>query len=131
MMEKYKLNGCGRTAIADKKNNEVDMKYPDPLERIQELCGERGWSWYHLSKASGIPYSTLSTMMNKKNMPSLPTLQKLCAGFGISVAEFFDPGRGKGSLTEEQTQCLSLFTSLPPEDRKLALAYLKGLARAL
>ena len=29
------------------------------LERIRELCTERKWSYYHLSKASGITYSTL------------------------------------------------------------------------
>ena len=49
----------------------------DPLKRIQELCEERGWSCYQLAKASGIAYSTLSTMLNKQNMPTLPTFLKL------------------------------------------------------
>lgn len=107
------------------------MNEINPLERIRELCDERHWSWYQLSKASGIAYSTLSTMLNKQNMPSLPTLQKLCQGFGISIAEFFDPKRSAGSLTEEQWLCLSLFTSLTPEDRRLAMAYMKGLSKKL
>lgn len=107
------------------------MKELDPLERIRELCAERGWSWYQLSKASGISYSTLSTMINKKNMPTLPTLQKICQGFGISMTDFFEPDRSVSGLTKEQALCLSLFTALPQEDRKLAIAYLKGLARQL
>lgn len=107
------------------------MKTFDPLERIDELCRERDWSYYQLSKASGIAYSTLNTMINKQNMPTLPTLQKLCQGFGISVAEFFEPDKHLAGMTEEQTMCISLFTSLSAQDKQLALAYMKGLSKIL
>lgn len=103
----------------------------DPLKRIQELCEERNWSYYQLSKATGIAYSTLSTMINKQNMPSIPTLFKLCQGFGITVSDFFEPGRSNQGLTGEQALCLNLFTSLSQEDRQLALAYMKGLSKKL
>lgn len=103
----------------------------DPLDRIHELCQERNWSYYQLSKVSGIAYSTLSTMINKHNMPSLPTLQRLCDGFGISITDFFEPDRSRNSLTPDQADCLTLFTALSPEDKKLALAYLKGLSKTL
>ena len=103
----------------------------NPLERIQELCDERHWSYYQLSKAAGITYSTLNTMINKQNMPSIPTLFKLCQGFGITVSDFFEPNRSKQGLTSEQALCLSLFTALPQEDKQLALAYLKGLSKTL
>lgn len=107
------------------------MEEFDALKRIQELCDERNWSYYQLSKVSGIAYSTLSTMINKHNMPSLPTLQRLCDGFGISVTDFFEPDRSSSSLTSDQTECLTLFTALSPEEKKLALAYLKGLSKTL
>lgn len=107
------------------------MKNINPLDRIRELCEEREWSYYQLSKASGIPYSTLNTMMNNKNMPSLPTLQKLCSGFGISITEFFNPAENYQNLTAEQSACLSLFTSMSQEDRRLVLAYMKGIAKKL
>ena len=103
----------------------------NPLDRIQELYNERQWSYYQLAKASGITYSTLNTMINKRNMPTLPTLQRLCQGFGISITDFFEPDRSKIGLSEEQAECLNLFTTLSPEDRKLAIAYLKGLSRTL
>ena len=103
----------------------------NPLDRIQELCDERNWSYYQLAKVSGIAYSTLSTMINKHNMPSLPTLQKLCAGFGISITDFFETDRSSNGLTEEQAQCLELFTALSPEDKALAISYLKGLSKTL
>lgn len=107
------------------------MKKFDALERIQELCRERNWSYYQLAKVSGIAYSTLSTMIHKQNMPSLPTLQRLCDGFGISMTDFFEPDRSSSSLTPEQADCLALFTALSPDDKKLALAYLKGLSKTL
>ena len=107
------------------------MKEFDPLERIEELCKERNWSYYQLSKVTGIAYSTLNTMINKHNMPSLPTLQRLCEGFGISITDFFDPDRSSSLLTADQAECLSLFTALEPADKKLAIAYLKGLAKIL
>jgi len=103
----------------------------NPLERIEELCAERNWSYYKLAKASGITYSTLSTMIIKQNMPTLPTLLKLCNGFGISVTDFFDPGRKLNGLTEDQRECLSLFTALSDEDKKLTIAYMKGLSKKL
>lgn len=107
------------------------MEEFQPLKRIQELCEERNWSYYQLSKASGIAYSTLNTMLNKQNSPSLPTLQKLCEGFGISMTDFFEPCKSLTGLTEDQSMCLALFTSLSPEDKKLAIAYMKGLSRKL
>lgn len=103
----------------------------DPLKRIQELCAERNWSYYRLAKASGITYSTLSTMINKHNMPSLSTLQRLCSGFGISMTDFFEPDRSRTGLTDEQSQCLTLFTPLSHEDKQLVLSYMKGLNRTL
>ncbi len=102
-----------------------------PLRRIQSLCKERNWSYYQLAKASGIAYSTLNTMLNKENMPSLPTLQKLCCGFGISMSEFFEPDQETTHLTAEQAKCLSLFTTLNPADKQLAIAYMKGLQKTL
>lgn len=103
----------------------------DPILRIQELCSERNWSYYQLAKVSGLTYSTLSTMINKHNMPSLLTLQKICQGFGISIAEFFDQGKHYNGLTQEQVQCLELFTTLSQDEKLLAIAYMKGLAHQL
>ena len=103
----------------------------DPLKRIQELCDERNWSYYQLAKVSGITYSTLNSMINKNNMPSLSTLEKLCHGFGISITDFFEPDKNSSHLTKDQAECLSLYTALSPEDKALAIAFLKGLAKKI
>ena len=103
----------------------------DSISRIQELCRERNFSYYELAKRSHIPYSTLNTMILKNNSPTLPTLQKLCEGFGISLVQFFDFEESTRSLTEAQQECLQLFSGLSPEEQALAISYMKGLAHRL
>lgn len=107
------------------------MKEIDPIKRIHELCRERGWSLYQLAKSSDIAYSTLNTMLNKYNTPSIPTLQKLCNGFGISMTEFWNPGHALSDLTVEQQECLNTFNALTPEEKKLAVAFMKGMLHKL
>ena len=52
------------------------------------LGDSRGSSAYELAKRSGIPYSTLNTLLLKGTQPSLPTLRKLCTGLGITLQQF-------------------------------------------
>lgn len=60
-------------------------------KRIQELCSERGMTQYKLSMKSGVPQSTLSTIM-KCTFPSmkLRIIYEICEGFEISIQEFFN-----------------------------------------
>lgn len=101
------------------------------ISRIKELCEERNCSYYELAKRSEIPYSTLNTMMLKSNSPTLPTLMKLCSGFGITLPQFFDAGYSDVDLTKKQQECLSLFDTLSPEEQSLAITYMKGLAHRI
>lgn len=103
------------------------MNTIDPVKHIKELCEERNWSYYRLAKASGLSYSTISTLLNSTNMPSLSTLEKICSGFGISIADFFDSGRDVEHLSDKQKDCLQLFNSLPDSQKDVALAFMKGL----
>ena len=100
------------------------------LERITELCRERNFSYYELAKRSGIPYSTLNTLLLKGANPSLPTLHRICDGLGITLQQFFSDGEAV-SLTSQQEECLSLFRILNKEEQALAIAFMKGLARKL
>lgn len=85
--------------------------------RIRKLCSERSWSVYRLAKESGITYSTLSTMLNQENVPTLPTLAKLCEGFGITLAQFFDDEDDKMVLSPEQKHHLERWNMLSPEEQ--------------
>lgn len=59
--------------------------------RIKELCKEKGLTQYKLSMKSGVPQSTLSTVM-KCMFPSvkLRIIYEICEGFEIDIKQFFD-----------------------------------------
>ncbi len=109
-----------------RKYGDVMMDF-STIDRIQRLCAQRDWSYYKLAKESGIPYSTLNTMMLKTNAPSITTLAKICNGFGITLAQFFDEGSEPEMLTDEQKECLRLWGMLDEIGKVKALAYMQGL----
>lgn len=61
------------------------------IERINELCTEKNYSYYTLSYKSSVPMTTLVHIMNgtSKN-PGIRTIIKICDGLDISLKEFFD-----------------------------------------
>ncbi len=101
----------------------------DVTARIGELAKERGWTYYRLAKQSGIPQSTLCTILHSPNTPSLSTVMKLCNGMEISLAQFFAVGENSldRPLTDIEMECLRTFSSLTPEKKERALAYMKGM----
>lgn len=99
----------------------------DVVGRIQDLCSSRSWTYYRLAKESGIPYSTLSTMLRKTNTPSVTSLVKICHGFGITLAQFFSEQDESVKLTVDQKQCLSIWDKLDITGKALASSYMQGL----
>ena len=97
------------------------------IARIRQLCAKKGWSYYRLAKESGIPYSTLNTMMLKTNAPSITTLSKICNGLGVTLAQFFDEQSEPEMLTHEQREYLRIWDSLNRTEKKQAIAYMQGL----
>jgi len=60
-------------------------------KRIKELCKEQGLTQYALSQKSGVPQSTLSTIINC-TFPSMKMriIYEICEGFEITLKDFFD-----------------------------------------
>lgn len=60
-------------------------------KRITELLEENGMTQYQLFLKSGVPQSTLSTVMNC-TFPSVKMriIYEICEGFEIGLNEFFD-----------------------------------------
>ena len=60
-------------------------------KRITELLEENGMTQYQLFLKSGVPQSTLSTVMNC-TFPSVKMriIYEICEGFEICLDEFFD-----------------------------------------
>lgn len=100
------------------------MQDSEIIERIKYLCDARSWTVYRLAKESGIAYSTLCTMLHKTNAPSIPTLQKICQGFGISLSQFFDSENDMAMLTDRQREHLQLWNALSETNQQAVNQYL-------
>lgn len=60
-------------------------------KRLIELCQMRNMTVNALANLSGVPASTVYSMLNTKSQnPGVVSLKKLCDGFEISLREFFD-----------------------------------------
>lgn len=98
------------------------MEHNKLLSKIQELLDERNWSLYKLAKESNIPYSSLNSLFLKDNQPTVATLEKVCTGFNITLAEFFSdntPYRNDvPNITADERTVLNLFRTLGNKDKE-------------
>ena len=88
----------------------------DAKARIRELMAERKWSEYRLAIASGLSQSTVANIFNRNTTPSIATLESICAGFGITLAQFFAEG-DMVELTEEQREMFAAWSSLSKDQK--------------
>ena len=95
-------------------------------ERLKEMLKARHMSRYRLSQLTGISQSSLCDLFQKKNVPGLVTLRKICDALGITLAQFFCEEEYV-YLSWEQKQWLDILSSLPKEERRLLWAYAAGL----
>lgn len=101
----------------------------DALRKINRLRLERGWSVYRLSVESDVPQSTLINMFNRETQPSIATLEAICKGFGITMAEFFAEDEGAEQESVSEAEFKTAFDSLPNESRRLVYRIMKELSR--
>ena len=88
----------------------------DAKERIKELMRERNWTEYRLAIASGLSQSTVANIFNRNTTPSVVTLEAICQGFGITLAQFFAEG-DMVELTEEQKEMFNAWSTLTKEQK--------------
>ena len=95
------------------------------LDRIKQLRDERRWSNYRLAKEAGISEGSLNNLFRLNNQPTLPTLEALCQGFGISLSQFFADDTETVLVNNEQREMLNLWNTLNKEQRAALLELLK------
>lgn len=101
----------------------------DALRKINRMRLERGWTVYRLSVESDVPQSTLINMFNRETQPSIVTLEAICKGFGITLAEFFTETEEDGQETVSKAELTDLFYGLPKESQKLVYRLMRELSR--
>ena len=95
-------------------------------KRISELCRKRGYSKYRLSQLTGMSQTALGNIMSRD---SIPTLEKICDAFGISLAQFFAGDSGKLDLTSDQTELLDIWDGLEVKEREIVLSLMRSLKK--
>ena len=97
-------------------------------KKVDQLLKEHNWNLYQLSKEADISYATLSNTFNRNKIPSVPILMRICEGFHITVAEFFNEGRTLlQHLPDSDQRLIADFHRGAGNDKKLVTAYMQGL----
>lgn len=99
------------------------------IDRIESLCEKKQISRYRLSQKSGLAQSSISNLLNRKSLPTIPTLERICEGLDVTLAQFFAGEDETPNLTEEQKELLVAWGGLSDEDKKLTKAYIRGISR--
>lgn len=97
----------------------------DILNRIKQLRDERGWSNYKLAKEADIAEGSLNNLFRLNNQPTIPTLEAICKGFGISLSQFFAEGNEAIVRSDEQREMIDLWNTLNQEQKTALLELLK------
>lgn len=96
-------------------------------ERIKELCDKHGFSKYRLAQLTGMSQTALGNIFAKTSIPTIPTLEKICEAFDISLAQFFAGEGDRPDLTDAQKEVLGLWSELNAEEQKILLKFIRSL----
>lgn len=99
------------------------------IAKIEQLCEKKNISRYRLAQKSGIAQSSISTLLNRKSVPTIQTLEKICDGLDITLAQFFTEDEEYPDLTSDQKQLLSDWNAMDDHQKELVKAYIQGVIR--
>ncbi|GAA6410849.1 helix-turn-helix domain-containing protein [Blautia hominis] len=103
----------------------LDEKYI--ANRIKELCDKKQMTMYALSKKTDISQSSLSNLMKRGSTPTFYTLNRICDGLGITLAQFFSDDIGKLELSAEQRKVLEMWETLTDKEKEAVKIYVRGM----
>lgn len=97
------------------------------IERVERIREDKKLSRYRMSKQAGLSQSSISNLLNRKNTPSIATLEKICNGLNITLAQFFSYDEEYPNLSDEQKAWLDMHNQLTEEERLRVEAYIQGI----
>lgn len=97
------------------------------LERITYYRKKKSWTEYQLAEKSGLTQSTISSWYRKNMLPSIPSLEKLCNAFGITLAQFFSTENEQYTLTDIQKQLLDESGRFSEQQLKSLIQFIQSL----
>lgn len=100
----------------------------DAKIRIKQLMKTKNITEYRLAKLSGLSQSTISNIFVRNTAPTIPTIEAICNGLGISMAQFFseDSIEEPVYLTKEQRKFFNEWSSLSQEQKNVVEKLIKS-----
>ena len=87
------------------------------LDRIEELCRDRGWSRYRLAKEMNVSPNSIGNLFRRTSVPSVPTLRHICRALGITISQFY----GTDGLTGDKQKVEGYIEGLLAKDGESGL----------
>lgn len=100
----------------------------DINQRIQQLLQERHWTPYRLAKESGLSDATVGNLFRRNTVPSMATLESICKGLDISLAQFFSEG-DVVELTPELQELFNDWVDLTADQKQAVRVMIKAFKR--
>ena len=98
-------------------------------EQIEILCKERGVSKYRLAQLTGMSQTAVGNILSKVSIPTLPTLEKICDAFDITIAQFFAEDGARPNLTDMQNEMMDIWDSLDDGEKEIMIKVVRSLKR--
>lgn len=99
----------------------------DVLERITSYRQKKNWTEYELAERSGLTQSTISSWYRKGIIPTIPSLERVCSAFGITLSQFFAADEESFSLTDTQKELLYEADRLTEQQLKSLIGFFRTL----
>ena len=99
------------------------------IRRIEELRAERKLSRTMLAEKCEIPYPTIRNAFGRDSMPDLYTIERLCKGLDITLADFFTSPAIFESETKDQAELRRCWNIMTEEEKNLTMIFVKGILR--
>ena len=99
----------------------------DTNAKLNQILKERGWTTYKLSAESGLSHTTLANVFRRNTVPSISTLEKICAGFGITLSQFFAEVE-MVEMTPELKQFFDKWITLTKEQKDAVLKIMDAMS---
>ena len=89
------------------------------LVNLDRLIENQGLSKNEFSKKVGIAPSTISSWYRKNLVPTVPSLEKICDAFGITLSQLFAGDDTPITLTAKQKEILQRWDRLNEEQQEV------------
>lgn len=99
----------------------------DVAARIRELLYARDWTVHKLAYEAGLTTSTLYSIMDGTNKPTITTIESLCEALDISLSDFF---KQSTSNEDEDRVIQTMYANLSPRDKHIIKSLLSILNNA-